>query len=196
SGILTIRLAGTAWTGTNTVTAKRIIQPWKEKTLKHSNAPSVTATNSANVVVTGGAADAAYDLDIAAMLNDVAGGGAWYGVRLEVDTSGGKKIWSGEAVKENMRPKLTIFSSSPPLAPNDLNPSGGHVLDDPRPFFTFNFRDPEGDDTQASLQFQMDDTSDLSSPVYDSGTVAIVDEEFDLGRNLLLAKTDSDLETT
>lgn len=187
SGELRLWLKGSGWAaGPHTITAKRCTSSWKESRLTYNRAPTVTSTNQATAAVTGGVDGQQVTLDVSAMLADVAAGQAWYGVRLEVSTTGAdRNLHSSETPDPDLRPQLAVEWSRPPLPPADLSPAGGRSVSTPAPVLTWTFKDREGDAQQA-YQVQIDTTSTvdaggaLVTPEYDSGWVTSTDEQHDL----------------
>jgi hypothetical protein len=175
SAELRLRLAN-SWSGTITITAKRITATWKQRTVKWGsagNVPAVTATNSASVAVTNGSAGDLVTLDLSAMLEDVADGGAWYGIRLELD-SGSGRIHSPLAADVTMRPQLVVDLSVLPDAPDNLRPDGDNfVTDDEAPVFKWAFGSGDVNAYQAQSRVRVSTTegSASSGDAYDSGWV-------------------------
>lgn len=170
SAHLTLRLAA-AWSGTNIITVSRITQPWKESKLTWTNAPAITATHAATATVTGGAKNQVVTIDVTAMLQDVAAGGAWYGFRVEINTTGNQYLWASDAPND-YGPQMDVTWTRLPDAVTDLHPADGGVVGTTTPTFTWTFRDIDGTSDQASSQVQVDDATDFATPVWDSGMIA------------------------
>lgn len=192
SATLRIWLQGSNWSGgPHTITAKRIIYPWKESLLTWNRTVSgqATTTNSASAAVTGGTDGQLVEFDVSLMLADVAAGGAWYGVRLEVDTADGvpRRIYSSEASDPAKRPQLVVEWNRAPLAPVDMSPSGGRSVSIANPVLGWVFRDREGDG-QSELQVQIstastvDSTGAFTSFEFDSGWVPSEETQLDLAQ--------------
>lgn len=190
SATLRLMLRASHWNDhDHTITAKRITQSWKESKLTWNNAPSVTSSNSASVVVNTlvTAPGAEVELDVSNLVSDAMAAGAWYGIRLELSTADTDPhfIWSSDAGLLERRPELEVEWSRAPRPPVDLSPSGGRSVSLSHPTVTWNFRDREGDE-QAELQVQIstgsatDADGSLSSVEFDSGWVVSSDEQLDL----------------
>jgi len=177
------------WSGTHTITARRILPTWKESLITWNRAGSgqlVTgATNPASAVVTGGTGGQLVEFDVSLMMADVAAGADYAGIRLEVNTNGTKRIHSSESATPEFRPQLEIQWNRAPLEPTDLAPAGGRSVSVSHPVLTWNFRDREGDE-QAELRVLISTSSaigsggQLSTNEFDSGWVVSDEEQLDL----------------
>lgn len=170
------------WAGSHTLTVERIIERWGENTLRWSNRPAVDTLHSATHAVTGGAEAQEVEFDITSMLQDVAAGAPFYGVRLRVSTGGNKSLFAAENPNQTLRASLAIDWSRVPFEADNLNPSGGLAvsLSQPTLAWQFDSEDPDAERRQAYSQVQISTTSDFTSPGYDSGKVANTDSSWDL----------------
>jgi hypothetical protein len=185
SATLRVWLKGSAWSGgPYNITARRIVEKWKESQLTYSNRPDVDAGVSAAGSVTNGVDGQSVDIDVTAILAGVMTGDLWYGFRLTTTSATSKQLYSSEAADPALRPLLLIQYSTLPDAPVDLSPSGGKRVSLAKPTFGWQFRDPDGDE-QAAFQVQIEDNSTVqadgsfATPEYDSGWIPTSSEEFD-----------------
>lgn len=181
--ILRAFLHGAAgWAASHTLTVERIAEPWGENTLRWSNRPAIDTLHSATAVVTGGAEAQEVDFDITSMLQDVAAGAPFYGVRIRVSTGGNKSLFAAENPNQTLRASLEIDWSRVPFEADNLNPSGGLAVSLAKPVLAWQFdtEDPDADRTQAYSQVQISTTSAFTSPEYDSGKVANTESSWDL----------------
>jgi hypothetical protein len=187
SATLRLWLKGANWSsGPHTITARRIVEKWKESQLTWNSRPDIDAGVSASTAVTGGVDGQSVDINVTTILAGVMTGDPWYGFRLDVasSTTLQRQIYSSEAADPAMRPLLIVEYSTLPDAPIDLNPSGGKRVSIAKPTFTWQFRDFDGDE-QAAFQLQINTTSttqtdgSFAAPEYDSGWVPTISEEFD-----------------
>lgn len=188
SATLKVYLKGTGWSGgPHTITAKRVTASWKESTLTWTRSGAgqmASATNAGSAQVTGGVQNQAVSIDVSLMLADIAAGTPWYGIRLEV-TGGLKELWPTEAPDPDHRPLLTVNWAKPPLAPVDMAPSGGRVVNGNKPVLTWDFRDAEGDQ-QTELAVEIASTPEVDSdgsftfPDFSSGFIVSSNEQLDL----------------
>lgn len=185
---LKLHLAG-AWTGTQTVTAKRITASWKENKLTWDDRPAASVTNSASVTVTGGTDAQEIELNLAPMLSDVSAGDEWYGVRLELDADATRKLYSSDYPQASLRPVLELNWVVPPLPPSQLSPAGEQSVSVSHPTLSWHFRDRE-QETQTESQVQISATESFTTPEYDSGWVANTVEQWDLGDTAYVGVTD------
>jgi hypothetical protein len=169
------------WSGTVTLTAKRITQAWKQKTVKWGVSgakPTVSATNAGTVSVVNGTIGDRIVMDLTAMMVDVAAGNAWHGIRLESDTAPTLKLVSPDGPVAR-RPRMEISLTSPPDAPDQLAPDDVYI-DSEYPVFRWEFNSSDDDAFQGESRIEVTTTeSDYTSPVYDSGWVANTFTTFD-----------------
>jgi hypothetical protein len=171
---LTLTLAA-SWAGTTTITINRIVESWKESKINYTNRPSITTTHQATAAVVGGSAGQRVTVNLTSMVADVAAGAAWYGVQIQIDTTGNKYIWTSEAPNEH-GPTLDVSWALVPDAVTDLHPADGAIVGDTTPVVTWTFRDVDGSSDQESSQVQVStDPDDFTTPVFDSTMAANTD---------------------
>lgn len=168
-----------AFSGTVTVTAKRVTGSWKENRVTWDTAPAVTGTNSASVAIVDGEAGEQVTIDLAPMLQDVADGGAWHGLRLESNSGTEVEFASSEETADGHHPSLEVEWTEAPDAPTDLAPSG-LVVSEALPRLSWTFQDQAGNTEQASAQIQISTVADFSSTEWDSGKFALTESGYDL----------------
>lgn len=181
-----LRLEPRSGFGTSiTVTAKRITGPrtWREwgetwtKAVSGANALTTTTTHQATV--SSGVATP-FELELAPMLNDVAGGAKWFGVEVSIGASSVNAVHSSESEVWAARPKLTIEWAQTPKDPTDLKPSGGNQVGLAKPWLRWTFTDRTGRENQDAFQVQLNATDSWGSPGYDSTIIVSSDEFIDL----------------
>lgn len=163
-----------AWTsGDHTITARRISEPWVETgdgSITYNDQPAVAgATVTANVGSP--AAGAILSIDVTSLFAEAAAGSAFYGIRLSVDTSSYKQLHSAEAEESDYHPYFVITHTTAPDPPTGLSPGGSRVVSLAQPTFGWDFSDADGDN-QGHYKFQLDNNSDFSSTLVDTGWVA------------------------
>lgn len=164
-----------------TITVKRITSKWAESRLTwNTGQPAVVTTNQV-AVAPGAIADGAMiEFNVVTMMQDVAGGGAFYGFRLELDIDSTRTLHSAEAILASLRPQLDLVWSIAPDAPTSLAPAGGRAVSLSKPILAWVFRDPDTGSSQTSSQVQISTSSDFTTPEYDSGKVANTQHLWDL----------------
>lgn len=186
-----------SWSGTNTLTIKRVTQSFKEGTINWNNQPTVSATNSVQVVVTSGVDQQEVLFDVLNMMQDVANGSPFFGFRIEMAETADRALRSGEDPTSTLRPTLELEWSEAPEAPDRLSPDGGDAVSNSVPILDWRFSDKVGTGAgtlQSAFQIQVDDTFDMSSPIYDTGKILGSDSQFPLNENLIATKMASDFE--
>jgi hypothetical protein len=163
------------WNG-QTITAKRIEASWKEDKLTWNNKPAVSATNASSEGPISAGNGQEVEIDLTAMLADVAAGAPFFGVRLEIGTNVDRSVHSAEASTAAYRPALEVEWSEPSDAPNLVAPTGARVISLAKPRLIWE----PSEDEQVASQVQIDNTDDMASPEYDSGEQANTESEWDL----------------
>jgi hypothetical protein len=171
---LRLHLRGT-WSGSSTITARRVTQKWSEKRLTNANAPNTTATNAATAVVASGSGGDVLDIDVTDLVGDAVGGANWHGIRLTSSTSGSNAFNSSEVSKHDYRPRLIIIYGVQPDAPSQLNPRGGNAVNASKPKLSWTITGE-----QSASQVQVHTTDDFTTPDYDSDWVVNTEPMWDL----------------
>lgn len=176
-----ICFARSTW-GAQTITARRVTQPWKEKTLTYRTRPNTTATGASTTSPGALADNDRIDIDVTSIVRDalLGTGAPFYGFRLTTSGSGEYAIRSSEDPDPQLRPRLRIEFSKLPVAVSDLVPGDGSVVATNTPVLRWTYYDLEGDE-QAAYQVQVDDAAGFTSPTLDTGWVTSSDPEHDLG---------------
>ena len=157
--------------GSRTLTAELLSEGFQEATVNYNNRPDVVSGGPTGTKTLGDAADAAgrwWAIDVTTLLQAVASGTAWYGIRLSSNNGTKFFVWSSEADAES-RPYLVVEYSGPPEKPTDLSPAGGRAISVARPLHRFGFVDPG--DSMAGFQIQWSDSTDFTTPDLDTGEV-------------------------
>jgi hypothetical protein len=181
---------GVLFSGSVTLTAQRASAKWSVNRINYNNQPGVTGT-TATRNLSSAAAGTAWDFDVATQLQAVADGAAWYGWRISTSASAVGWLHSAQATR-GLRPILNVTWSVPPEEPSGLSPSGDRVISDTLPLFRAGYVDLD-EDPLASMQVQISRIAGAwSAPLWDSGEVATVVPELDLGTvtsSLLIVNT-------
>lgn len=174
--LATLRLVlAETWGSSQTLTAKRIVERWNESRIKWNDKPAVDGSHSATVNIASLSAGTEVELDLAAMLDDVAAGGAWYGVRLELSTDANRALFSSDHPVAANRPTLEVEWSQAPAAPSGMAPAGGLAVSKTKPLLTW-----APVDDQVSSEVEVSTSTDFSSPSYASGEQANTLPRWDL----------------
>jgi len=174
SAILAPHVAGT-W-ASQTITAQRAAADWDAATINWSNQPGVVGATAS--VATGALTDGdQFSLDITALIQQVANGVPWYGLRITTSESTAQKLYSFDSGEPSW--VLTLELSDAPEQPSDLAPDGGSVSES-EPILSWDFLDLGGISTeQAAFKVQIDPAADGVSPDFDSGWVASTEPQYD-----------------
>lgn len=169
----TLRLfqQGVAAGGSRILTAQRVGAKWTESTLAWSNKPAATGATAASAAQGNGGTDGrVWEIDVTTLMQTVADGAAWYGLRVTADVSTVLYLFSSEA--DDFNPQLEIEWSDAPDVPSVLSPSNGRAVSIARPTLRFDFTDNSGDTTMQAYQVQINTSTDFTTPLIDTGTVA------------------------
>lgn len=162
---------GVAAGGARILTVRRVTAAWKESTLTWTNRPTVTGTTVSSPSQTNGGVDGRlWEMDITALMQTVADGAAWYGLRVESDNATRLDFFSSEAGDFN--PEMEIEFTDAPDKPTVLAPSAGRAVSIARPTLRFDFTDTAGDTTMIAYQVQINTADVWTAPLIDTGTVS------------------------
>lgn len=184
---------GPALTGSSTGTVQRVAEKWSSSRLTWNNKPT-TAGTLYQITKSSPAAGTLWEWDITAMMQEVADGIPWYGVRVRNSLD----VWpnsylSAQASTYDGRPELEIEWADNPEKPTDLFPSNGRAVSASRPVVRCDFTDISGDKTMAAIQVQVNTTTSFTAPAFDSGTVASTVPELDLSTTAFTALTEGQI---
>ncbi len=181
---LTLYKAASWPTGTHTISVQALASPWEPTSVTWNTQPAVRGSAVTQIIPAGGVAGDRIEVNITALIaasvaEDDAAASRWYGVRITVDTTGEKLLYSSFA-SPDYRPKLKLEWSLPPNAPEDLLPNGGRHVSETKPELVARHSDPDVEDTLSAVRVLIDDASDFATPIYDSGFVNHNQARFDL----------------
>lgn len=167
------------WNSTPTLTVRRVGERWGVNRLNWNNRPAIVGpafTKSQSSA----AVDQEWAIDVTQMMQNVADGGIWFGLRIDTtDTGTNKYLWSSNGPADT-RPQLEVVWSAAPQAPTSLTPSGSQVVGISKPILRFDFTDSRGSTALAAVQVQIDPNGNWTTPAFDSGTVTATEPELDL----------------
>jgi hypothetical protein len=169
---------GEGWGTSTTLTAQRVASKWGVNRIKWANKPAVTGS-TATLTKASSSADSLWEIDVTALMQEVANGGAWYGFRLITNRAAGSWLHSAQATKAGKRPVLVIQWSATPDAPDNLQPAGGRSVSTARPVLTWDFNDSSGEEQISAARVIISANADLSSPVLDTGWQAVSNNQMD-----------------
>lgn len=187
SAVLRLRTTASWASGApHTVTAYRISNTWKVNQATFTNSSTLITnalanSNPGSVTTSAAAANTAINIDVTAMMNDVAGGSAYHGLLVAIDTTGNDSVWSANATND-YQPELIVTWALLPDAPTDLRPADTAVIGTANPLLAWNkLVDPDGAATQADSQVEVDATSSaMGALVYNSGMIANTKAQWNL----------------
>jgi hypothetical protein len=171
-----------AWSGSHTITARRVTEEWKENSITYKRSPADTATDAATEAVVGMSSGDPIEIDVTDLVRAAfLGAGAPYtGIRLSTSGTNDYPIHSHEAKDPDLRPVLEVDYTTTPFQAFDLFPGDGAVVSIPAPFLRWTFYDAD-ENEQAAYQVQIDSSDTFPTPDFDTGWVDSTDPEIDLG---------------
>lgn len=180
-GDLILTLAEAMPAGTYIFTVKAIDAAWDASLVTYNTAPAVRATTG-TTTESGLVAGDEITIDITTILDESVSlegttGQQWFGLELTVNGSEEIVFYGAQSIQ--YRPRIKKEVSRPPEAPFNLRPTSGLHVSELKPYFAWDFRDLDGEDTLSMIQFQLDTTDDFETPSYDSGEVASTTSFFD-----------------
>lgn len=168
-----------AWNGTINLALHRISTPWSVNRINWNRQPSITGS-AITVTKSNAAARTMWEFDITALIQSVANGGVWYGVRLSANGAAIKNLFSAQAEASAYRPQVIIQWSDAPQPPEDLSPAGGRSVAKPKPLLSYTFTDVSGDTTLDQHQFQFSSHNTFAVVNHDTGWLTTAEPELDM----------------
>ena len=170
-----------AFPASRTIIAKRITASWDVSRLNFNNRPAVTTTGQNSVTKAASPAGTEWAFNVQPIMQAVADGAAWWGIRLELTTAASARFWSTEyAANPALIPTLEVSWSDAPDAPSTLAPSANRAVSVAKPVLRFDFTDVSGDTSLQAVQVQINPTDVWTAPAFDSGVVATSEPQLDL----------------
>lgn len=168
------------WSGTHTITVQRVDDSWRALRITWNSQPGVTGSTGSEAVSSGAAGDQV-DVDVTALLAEVADGSEdWDGLRLVIDGTAPLSVWSQDALEDDQRPLLSITWTEEPEAPTNLAPAGGRVISKAQTYLGWQFGGAFGETVQTQAQVQVATDEDFTSIEFDSGPIPLTETELDL----------------
>lgn len=177
----------TAWAGTITITARRLVEDWDQGEIDWDHQPSDSGTDFTQVVVDGAIGDS-LELDLTALVQEMLDDGDdWFGIALLVDSSDVVALASRDTITPGYVPRIALAWSDKPDPPEDLVPSGNRVVSKALPTLGWIFPD------QAQARVQVADAfPPIDNIVFDSTLVAMLETSLDLSTTICPAFSDGD----
>lgn len=168
-----------AWTGSATITVARLNEQLRASQVNWNTRPAVTGT-TASVTDPGGGADGTLvEIDVTTLLQDVANGATWRGLRLESTNTTARRIHSVEGTSA-YRPTLYVEWSEAPQAPTNLSPSGNDAVSVAAPTVRFQVVDNLGDTTLAAAQVQVASDAAFTTGLWTSAWISTTEPQLNL----------------
>jgi hypothetical protein len=186
SAKLRVYQRGAASGGSRTLTVQRTSSVWSSSKVTHLRQPTVAGATATCVLGDGGTTGRLWEFDVTALIQEVANGAVWYGLRLTSDLGTPLAI-QGLAGTSIYRPTLQVEYAPNVEPPTQLRPDHGNAVSIARPTFQWT----PIVDALDSYQFQISTASDFSTFVggEDSGQVFSTDPEHTIGFDLTAGTT-------
>jgi hypothetical protein len=171
---------GIATAASVTLTAQRVSAKFSINKATYNNMPGVTGA-TATVVKATAAIGTEWEMDVQPLLQTIADGAAWYGIRVSSNSTVDNWWHSTQSGSGSKRPVLEVTWSMPPTKPDGLSPANGRATSLAKPIVRSQFKDPDGANTMASMQVQIDALNDFTTAIdFDTGEVATSHSQIDL----------------
>jgi hypothetical protein len=167
------------WPSGVTLSVQKANAAWSVNKITDSNKPSVMGPIATAGPSNWGQHDT-ITVNVTALLQEVANGGAWYGFRITASGDENKELASSQNGTAWLRPALVITWVDAPRPPTYLSPSGNRALATGKPILSFNYVDPSADSPLNAVQVQIDPTGNWAAPAWDSGVVGTSIPQLDL----------------
>lgn len=172
---------GAAWSGSTTITQRRVTENWSEKRTNWSNRPAVASSTDPTTTVSSGVKGQEVLIDVTDLMADVSANAAYTGIRLEVGATTDRPLFSAEAADDSKRPYLVVEWATSPTAPTDLAPAGGRVTSTSKPRLLWTFGDPsDPGSVQSAAQVIIYSDAAMTTAVYDTTKMPLAESALDL----------------
>lgn len=170
--------SASTWSGSVTLSAQALTAAWSANKITYNNDPGGTGS-TATQTKSGAAKGTHWIIDITSLMQSVANGQKWYGLRVLGSGASAKALYSIQA-SAAYRPYVELSWSDNPLPPSNLSPTGGGTISTPTPILSFSFLDVSGNRSMAGMQVQISTVATFASTVYDSGSLTATVPQLDL----------------
>ena len=161
-----------------TLTVQTVAEKWSAAWANWTKNQSLAVTGPTATVATGSLADgASFEVNITALVQTVANGGDYFGLRITTNSATGGRFYGFDSGDDSWT--LTIVTSDAPQEPTTLYPAGG-VVGVSKWTVSCDFTDLGGSTEQSAMQVQVDPAGNGAAPAWDSGWVATTIPELDL----------------
>lgn len=166
------------WTGSRTLTVRRLKEQLKATRATWSAKPDVVTTGTPVPLIDNGGADGSYvEIDVTGPMQTVANGGDWWGFRVESNEAT-RRYFSSANGLSGRRPELYVQWGIPPSKPKGLHPSGSRAIAGPNPVLRWAASPGTSDQTITAVHVQASPTANWAT-AWDSGWVDSTDAELD-----------------
>lgn len=180
--------SGDVFEGTVTVSLRRLAAGFKVNKVNWNTRPATVGVKVATVQKTGAGPKTLWEFNVKDLLDDLAAGAEWFGLRIESNTTDINWFYSAEGPEE-YRPQLDVVTSENPEIATELYPRNNVAVSVPRPTLRWRFTDRFGDKTMQSLQVKVYATKAnadaATSPLFDSTKLARTESIYDLDDALI-----------
>lgn len=160
-----------------------IVQPltegWGGNKVTWEKKPEVGAA-SYQATKTNAAAGSMWEIDVEELIQNVANGAAWYGVRIRVTGAGLRVFHSAQSDQDEYRPMVVIEWTDNPEPPDDLSPNNNRAVSLSHPTLSYTFTDVSGDTQLSRHQIQVATDDEFTNLVWDSGWLDTTVPQIDL----------------
>lgn len=151
---LVVYSGGPGWSGSVTLTAQLVSAKFAARRITYNNRPGTTGA-TVQVTQVDAPDGTPWVFDLKPLLQTVANGAAWYGIRITANGTTGKWLYSAQAENDEYRPTLTVAWSDAPETPDNLTPGKGKAVSVSKPTLQWDFTDPAGDTTLAAASIRL-----------------------------------------
>ena len=148
-----------------------------------NNRPDSLLSGEASVTKTGPLpTETEWEFDVSQLMQSVADGTPWWGFRIISPDNMQHFLVSGNVYQTG--PVLEVEWSDAPDIPENLVPADNQIVSTSKPTLRFDYVDVSGDQQLESVQVQINDTDEWTTPAFDSGIVDTGVPELDLEKTL------------
>lgn len=177
--------SGVAFNGAVSISLRRLGEKFRVNRVTFETRPATVGTKVATVTKSNAPAKTLWEFDIKDLLEDLAGGAEWYGLRIEASGGSNEKWFYSSDGPEDYRPQLEVVTSEAPDQPTDLYPRNDMAVSVPKPTLRWLFTDPsDSDDTlqafRVALYGTKADADGNTNSILDTGQIPGTESIYDL----------------
>lgn len=167
SAVFKLYQKGVAAGGSRTLAGQRAATQWTESKLVATGQPAGVGSTAGCTFSTAGVDGREWALDVQPLIQEVANGGVWWGLKVTSNNATALAFYSKDNTK--FRPVLEVTWTVGPDKPSNISPRNGRAISIARP--TIRFGSATGAGQIGSYRLELNTSDSWGSPAYDTTQV-------------------------